>query len=408
MWLAFFMVSVWPIISGLYVVNDAGFGDVSLYYEWSRNGIEHGIWPVINEPWVYPLGALAPMALLAPIGDLGNYFMAWWALIFVLNAVTLIVIRDGLTNGYRAAWWWLAFLLLLGPAGMSRIDAVAAALATIALVLIGRRPRSATILITLAGWVKVAHFAWLLPLLIVSSRRIRNVLVPSALISAVVFGFGLSLGSGVRILGFLTQQSDRNLQSESVFATPLSVSRIWGAADGYGLNLKLNTWEYSGNMATHIAQALDPMLVIVALLVSLLVFRANRRTRISPTELIALATFAMTLVLIVFNKVGSPQFALWLAGPLVLSFASSSSGSVPAIEWRFPLATSLVVAAMTQVVYPLGYHAYLYGSPSVIIVGAVRNLLVVALLVWAIQKLWSASHVEHDKRQKLMRHSGTN
>ena len=404
LWIAFFMVSLSPLVWGTILLTDTGLGDAFLYHHWVREGLKHGTWPVIDEPWVYPLGALAPMALLAPISDAHDYVVMWWGLILVVNAATLIVVRDGLPNGVRASWWWLAFLFLLGPTGLSRIDSIAAALATIALVLISRHPRFATTLVAIAGWVKVAHFAWLLPLFIISRCRIRHVLVPSTIVTAVTLGFGLTLGSGWRIFGFLTQQSSRGLQAESVFATPLSVARMFGAAENPRINFGLKTWEYSGSLPDRIATALDPVLIIAVLSASLLVFLAHRRQRTSPTELIALSTFAMMLILIVFNKVGSTQFTVWLAAPLVLSFATFSNGSTPTFRWRVPLTISLVVATLSQLVYPLFYSEFTGGSTAMILVGALRNLLVVALLVWTLRSLWVAGRSEQTCSYQHLRH----
>lgn len=404
LWTAFFVVSLSPLVWGTIFLTDFGFGDALLYHHWVREGLEHGTWPVIDEPWVYPLGALVPMSLLAPISDALDYVVIWWGLILVFNAATLIVVRDGLPNGVRASWWWLAFLFLLGPTGLSRIDSIAATLATIALVLISRHPRFATTLVAIAGWVKVAHFAWLLPLFIISRCRIRHVLAPSTIVTAVVVGFGLSFGSGWRIFGFLTQQSSRGLQAESVFATPLSVARMFGTSENPRFNFGLKTWEYSGAMSDRIATALDPVLIIAVFSASFLVFLAHRRQRTSPTELIALSTFAMMLILIVFNKVGSTQFTLWLAAPLVLSFATFSNGSTPTFRWRVPLTISLVVATLSQLVYPLFYSEYTGGTAAMILVGALRNLLVVALLVWTLRSLWVAGRSEQAFSYEHLRH----
>ena len=390
LWIAFFIASLGPLISAAYLVKDSGLDDVFLYHEWVRHGFETGIWPVVDEPWVYPIGALVPMALLSFIASASTYLVAWWGMIVAINAFTLIRIRDNLPNGYRAAWWWVAFLLCLGPSAIGRIDAVAAAAATFALVSFYRRPKLAATLITLAGWIKVIHFAWLLPLFLISTKRVHNVLAPALLSSILVVGVELALGSGTRIFGFLTGQTRRGLQAESIFATPFSVARLWKDGMGPTYNEPLNTYEYLGEAASTTARVLDLLLIIAAIVVAQLVLLAHRRRHLQQLQLVALATFAMTLALIVFNKVGSPQFTLWLAAPLVLSFATKSVPQT-VISWRFPLIGVLAVAALTQLIYPLAYRSYILGSPTMVFVGAIRNVLVVALLAWAVRKLYEAS-----------------
>lgn len=405
LWAAFFLVSLWPLVSANFIASDDSFGGLVLYHELVRRGIDEGVWPVLDESWVYPIGALVPMLVLSFIGTTSTYLLAWWGMIIAVNALTLMVIRDKLPHGYRAAWWWVAFLGCLGPIGMTRIDAVAAAAATIALVAIASYPRIATILITVAGWIKVAHFAWLLPLFLISlkrwnSNRWNSVFVPAAVLSALIISVELALGSGSRIFGFFSVQSGRGLQAESVFATPFSVARLWV----HGLipvhNESLLCDEYVGDAVSIVARICDPLLVIGALAVSVLVLLALRRGRLHSSELLSLATFATTLVLIVFNKVGSPQFIIWTAAPLVLCFAIPASDRV--FSWRFPLVVTLAFAAMTQVIYPYGYGSFILGSPVMVIVGAIRNGLIVVLLGWALVNLFQATRPATDRAHRIV------
>lgn len=382
-WIAFTLVSVCPVYVAAIFGSDSGFGDLFLYQDWARIGLHLGIWPVLDNPWVYPLGALAPIALLSHLGSRGAFALAWLGLIVFFNAVALIVIRRKLPNGDAACWWWLGFLVLLGPVALSRIDAVAAAAATIALVLIQTRPILASALITYAGWVKVVHFAWLVPVFILTRRRIRTVFVPWFLVSTAIVGLGLLLGSGSRIYSFLTAQSDRGLQAESVIATPLSIARMWNGSSRLMNNTALNTYEYVGVAAQRLAHAADVLIIFAVLAVSVLVLIASQKTGHDTIEILALGTLAMTLTLIAFNKVGSPQFTLWLAAPLVLSFAISS----PLLSWRTPQRIALAVAGLTQMVYPLFYGSYIHDAPPMIVIGAVRNVLIVALLIWAVHAL---------------------
>lgn len=400
LWAAFFLVSLWPLVSANFIASDDSFGGPVLYHNLVRRGIDEGVWPVLDESWVYPIGALVPMLVLSLIGTTSTYLLAWWGMVIAINALTLIVIRDKLRYGYRAAWWWVAFLGCLGPIGMTRIDAVAAAAATIALVVIASHPQIATILITVAGWIKVAHFAWLLPLFLISTKRWKNVFVPAAVLSALIIAVELALGAGSRIFGSFSVQSGRGLQAESVLATPFSVARLWV----HGLipvhNESLFSDEYVGDAASIVARISDPLLVIGALAVSVLVLLASRRGRLHIVELLSVATFATTLVLIVFNKVGSTQFTVWIAAPLVLCFAIPASDRV--FSWRFPLAVTLVFAAITQVIHPYGYHSFILGSPVMVIVGAIRNGLVVILLGWALVSLFRAVRPATDRAHRIL------
>ena len=72
-----------------------------------------------------------------------------------------------------------------------------------------------------------------------------------------------------------------------------------------------------------------------------------------------MASFALTAALIVFNKVGSPQFMTWLVAPIVLGLVLDRR------RWRSVAVFALVVAALTQSVYPLTYDGLLLAAPPI-------------------------------------------
>ena len=91
------------------------------------------------------------------------------------------------------------------------------------------------------------------------------------------------------------------------------------------------------------------------------------------------------MALIVFNKVGSPQFVSWLAVPIVLGLSTAATGR--GISFRTPAILALVIAALTQVMYPVLYGQLLALNVAMLLVLSARNLLYVALLVWAVVAL---------------------
>jgi hypothetical protein len=81
-----------------------------------------------------------------------------------------------------------------------------------------------------------------------------------------------------------------------------------------------------------------------------LIFLAHR-AKANFGEIVAWGSLTGTLDLIVFNKVGSPQFISWLVIPIMLGVLYK----VP--NWRLPSMLILGITLLTQLVYP-----YLYGS----------------------------------------------
>jgi hypothetical protein len=91
------------------------------------------------------------------------------------------------------------------------------------------------------------------------------------------------------------------------------------------------------------------------------------------------ASVALTgvLDLIVFNKVGSPQFMSWLA--------------VPVCAWiifKLPKSKLLIIASsalalLTGLIYPVFYIDFINLGDLGLALVTFRNLLLIALLVWA-------------------------
>ncbi|KQV75625.1 hypothetical protein ASC61_11765 [Aeromicrobium sp. Root344] len=386
LWLLFALVLVWPFVLNAAWGVHVGFGDVHLYRLWALDGVEHGRWPVLDFDWIYPLGALAPIAVLSPWAHDQIYESLFIGLTLMTVAVIMMAVRDRI--GVRAAAWWLLFFLLLGPVAISRLDGIAAALATVALLVIVRRPRLATVLVLAAAWVKVAHAAWMISLLATSRRRLRDVLVPTLLTTLLIGVVAVALGAESHLFSFVDGQSGRRLQIESVAATPFHLLNAFGRPSGLYGNIPLAAWEFIGPGATRVAHVLDVLMPLTVLAVGALTLAAVRRKRTPNHELLLLSLLATTLAMLVFNKVGSAQYVVWLSSPVVASFALGADRDR---AWRTIRGLTLVVAAGTQLVYPIGYDALIDGDAWAVITLVLRNIALVALLVVACQALWTAS-----------------
>src|SRR5690606_13883778 len=125
-------------------------------------------------------------------------------------------------------------------------------------------------------------------------------------------------------------------------------------------------------------------LLLVALLAILAVGAIKARRGASFAALLPALSLSLVCALIVVNKVGSPQFYLWIIAPLVMGLALDR-----ARWWRIAV-LGLVVAALTQLVYPIVYAGLmLVPNPAVgsVLALTVRNIGVIALFVWALVKL---------------------
>jgi len=359
-------------------------GDVlDVYSTWMQRGVGGDDWVGLDRPWVYPLLAAVPM-LLARVGGPEHYGAAWLGIVFVLDAGALAVLTRWGRREHAAAWWWIAYLVVLGPIAVGRIDAVTVPLALVGLLLLASRPTLAAALLTIAAWVKVWPGALVVAALVAVRRR-RDVLTAAVVTSATVVAVSLVLGSGTNVVGFVGQQAGRGLQVEAPAATPW----LWRAASGAAgtavyYDREILTFQIAGPGVGFAARATTVLMALVVLLVVLLGLRALR-SGASATRLLAPLSLGVVVALIVTNKVGSPQFVAWLAAPVVLGLVLSRRGGGSFVA---PAAVATAVAGLTQVVYPWNYDALLLVEPWMVAVITVRNALEVVLLGIALVQLW--------------------
>jgi hypothetical protein len=386
LWSVFLLVHVWLAFVGL-THPTLPWGDVTLQYRpWVENALAGQIVGV-SQPWVYPLVALVPMLAAMVLGP-ELYGIGWTLVVVVTDAVVLAFLLARTGPGARiaasrvtAAWWWIGFMLLLGPIALGRIDVTTVAIAIIALLVAQRRPVVAGALLAVATWIKVWP-AVLVAVLVVAVRRRGRLALAFVATAAIIGVVVLALGSGVNSLGFISQQSSRGLQIEA----PISTVWMWIAfVDPASASVQyiptINTFQVVGAGVDQASAVMTPLLVAAsAAILALGAFVARSGAR--AVHLLAPLSLAIVVGLLVFNKVGSPQFVLWIAAPVVLGIVTQGRRfSVPAI-------LALAIAAITQLIYPFGYDALLVLQPGMLLVLTARNVALVVLLGLAVRMVW--------------------
>ncbi len=391
-WFAFVLVHLWLGFLALFGPG-LPLGDVTLVYRfWMEQALDFGIWVGIDTMWVYPVVALVPM-LLAAVAGLEMYAGAWLSMVMILNAVAFGVLRGFGRDRSRTqvAWWWLAFLVLLGPIAVGRIDSITVPLAIVAVVILSRRPRSAAALLTIATWIKVWPAAILLAA-VVALRSRREIVSTAALVSLAIVAVALLLGSGANVFSFVTEQTARGLQIEA----PVSTFWMWQASFGLGgavvyYDRQILTFQVGGTGVDAVAALITPILGIAVVVITLLGIRA---VRVGAPYLAVLAplALALTAALIAINKVGSPQYITWLAAPVILGIVTSAAGY--GHSFRTPAILTLVIAALTQLIYPYLYGLIIAADPAMLLVLTGRNILLFVLLGWAVFAVATAWQTE--------------
>jgi hypothetical protein len=323
----------------------------------------------------------------ASFGSRVGYLIAF--VIFMLALDALFTYALWRATGRRhdtSIDFWLIFVPLIGPLAYLRFDMLPAVLAGGALLAARRKPWITGALTGLGAAIKL----W--PALLIGAfMSYRSDRRPAGL-AFVVVGFGLALislilGGWPRLISPLTWQSDRGLQIESIWATPLMLARALRPDQWIVDMSQYQAYEIFGPgidawvMISSIATVLGLVLII------LLTVRAFRHDGSTPAA-IGFVVLAIVAIMTITNKTLSPQYLLWMGGPMAALLAyrpRARPDEQPAIN-RIA-GQVLILALLTQLVYPLFYNSYLgrEGHAMIIISTTVTAIRNVALVVFTIE-----------------------
>ncbi|WP_448003921.1 glycosyltransferase 87 family protein [Agromyces bauzanensis] len=385
LWAAFVLVHAALVQLNLWAPGWPLGDVVGVYRVWAMNAADGYVRMGIDVPWVYPILAFAPMTAALAFGS-AWYGQTWLGIVVLLDAVAFAILLGSrrLSRTRRlAAWWWLAFLALLGPIALGRIDAVTVPIAMAGLLWAAGRPRVAAVLLTIGAWVKVWPAA-LFGALLIASRKRGDVMTVAASLSVGILGVSLLAGSGLNALGFVAEQADRGLQIEA----PLALAWLWQIVGGSPAvriyyDREILTFQIAGPGADVAAALTTPIMAVGVVAVLLLGVRAARRGAPFGRLLPPLA-LAFAVVLMLANKVGSPQFVTWLAAPVVLGLVLRPR------RFAVPALLAAGIALLTQLIYPYWYDWLLVAHPVLVFALTVKVLLLVVLLAWCVRAVWQA------------------
>jgi hypothetical protein len=392
LWVLFCLLSIWLGWQG-YVSEAIPYGDVSFVYEFWAARAAGGAGVVgLDSGWVYPVVALVPI-LLPLIAGPGLYPLGWIILVTAVNAgafAYLLYSAPGTSRNNlqrKAALWWLAFLVLLGPISVSRLDSIVTSLAIVGLLAAVQRPAVAGALLAIATWIKVWPAALIAAVLVAVTKR-RSVFISVVVTSAVIMLIAAILGGAGNLFSFLGQQTGRGLQIEAPLATPF----LWLASfheQGYAVyyDTVILTFQVMGD-GTGFAADLSSILLGIGFLATLGWGIWLHRKGSNPNHVLPAVALTLTVVLIVFNKVGSPQFIGWLAAPIIAGLVLEQRRFIA------PAVIALVLGALTQAFYPYLYNGLLNVQPLELGILTLRNIGELALLAVSVGVLYEAKRRE--------------
>jgi hypothetical protein len=365
-------------------------GDVFYYWRKIEAMFDVGLPMTLNE---YPTPVT--WLLWLPYGVTGGsrvgYLVAFIAFMMLLDALfTWRLWRMQRTNptgpGRWAVDFWLVFVLLIGPLSYLRFDILPAVLAGGALLAARRRPWVTGALTGLGAAIKL----W--PALLIPAFLAHKPDRKAAGWGFLAVGVGLAVvslltGGWSRLVSPLSWQSGRGLQIESIWATPLMLARALQPGSWVVDMSRFQAYEIFGSGVTPLLRISDVATVLGLVTILALYLRAFRNPAPSAVA-VGLVILATVAIMTITNKTLSPQYLLWLGGPMAALLLLVDGGSARERSSIRRLAGQLLaLALLTHLVYPLLYDGLLgqLGHTMTVVstvVTAVRN---VALVLFAIE-----------------------
>lgn len=363
-------------------------GDPYYYFNRLAEMAEKGLGLTMRE---YPIPALWLLQLpeLLTGGNLVGYVVGFAMFMLALDAVfTLAVWRAAGRRRSAGLDLWLLLVVAIGPLAYFRFDMIPAVLLGGALLFSRTRPLIAGALVAAGAAVKLWP-ALVFPALMARRGRGR----PGTTIGFVVVGVGLALISLIiagwtRLVSPLTWQSDRGLQIESIPATVLIAIRT-GNPELWDVDLsQYNAYEFLDGPGISALLVLATVLTVLGLAtIAVMLLRAYRHPAIDSWH-IALLVLAIVLIMIVTNKTLSPQYVVWLGGPLAYLLLTAADDDQRLAVSRRLAVLGLVVCLLTHLVYPLFYTSiYTADHPWMPITSwllVLRNLVLLGFTGWVV------------------------
>lgn len=336
----------------------------------------------------YPLPVLlvmVPQFLIAGANLLAFGVLFALSMLLVDASFTYALWRtDGRRRGY-ATNFWLWFVPCLGPLAYFRFDLVPAVLAGTAILLAVRRPAVAGTLTAFGAALKLWP-AIMLPVLLLRRANRRPALIGFLSFGIVIAVATVAVGGLSRTLSPIRWQTERGLQIESVAASPLMFLRSFAPRTWPLRVSRFKSYEVFGPWVHAALLATTALIVLGIGLLALLWWRARRADTVS-VEVLGWLFVATALVITIANKALSPQYILWLGGPLAGLAGHTSNRPV-----RRAAVILLVIAIMTHLIFPISYvnlttHSWKsYYAGSLLVA---RNVLLVYLTYFACRRVWA-------------------
>lgn len=378
-----------------FTVENVATGDVHYYWRKIDVLLDVGLGQTLNE-YPTPVVWILSIPYGLGVGTRLGYLIVFIIFMLALDALFSVLLWRSCGGRRDAALnFWLFFIFLVGPLAYLRFDLLPAVLAGISLLVSRRQPWLTGVLTGVGAAIKLWPALLIMPFL--SYRKGRR----ATLIGFLAAGLGLAvisliLGGLSRLFSPLTWQSDRGLQIESIWASWPMLLRLFQPKTWVVATSSYQAFEVFGPGVT-VWLTISTVATAIGVIAMLALYIRAFGNPEPTTAAIGLVIMATITLLIVTNKTLSPQYLVWLGGPMaaLLLMRSRRPDGKPTMISRFAIQL-LVLAFLTHLVYPLTYHG-LYDDryPNLLIVSTIllviRNLGLLIFAVAITMAAWRAT-----------------
>ena len=390
------LLMLWATTALPWFTHGAILGDVTIYRGWAHV-LASGTYPVHDTQWQYPPAAALVFLVPQALTHLGfSYIVGFFVFALAADLAVFALLlahadrnaaADEATPHLTGVWVWVVGGFAMGPILLMRYDVIVTALAVGGLVAapaasVKARWSLRGALIGLGTMVKVWPGTLILGLPPRGPGR-------RALAWAVGTAVGVTAVLSLSLTGafsFLSGQSNRGIEVESVLASPFMVLHWFGypvkVVHAYG------SFQLSGPGVSAVASFAE-LLTVVGVGIVLWWRLLRFRPRCWTPALMYDTAFTVVLVLVITSRVLSPQYLIWLLGLAAIVLTENGPLRRATVLAR-PAWLVVCCVLVSQFEFPILFGEVMGGQFWGTALVALRNLVLVCACVQALRALWQA------------------
>jgi general stress protein CsbA len=302
---------VWATITSFIVlliqnVSPIVSGDPSGYYSFVFDRALEGEVFGVNSDWIYPIAAQLPILVAGFIGQaFGSYLLGWTILVVTLNFIIILLIYRKYNFSHLNMAYFSILLVATSAIFYYRLDIIAIFLSVIALIIYDKKKNLAYLLLVLGTLIKIWPIAIIFGIWLLSMSKVKDAISVAAY-AVIIMSPALLIGGFSTAFHFVSKQSNRGVQMESLFALPslLKGEKAYYNQETFTYEVPLSGLEFMSSLSN---------LILIGTLIAIISFGIIKFWKNPATLNQAFLLGSMIIIaFVLFNKVGSAQFAGWV------------------------------------------------------------------------------------------------